>query len=331
MSEHPFAQYVRILGKGKKGSRSLTQDEARAAFGMILREEVRPEQLGAFLMLLRVKEETGAEIAGFVQAVRDSLALPQPLPSVDLDWSSYAGKRRHLPWFLLAVLALADHGIKVFMHGSSGHTEGRVYTREVLRHFGLPVASNFTEAGAQLAQHNFSFMDLRDLCPKLQAIMDLRAVLGLRSPVHTLARQINPFAAPCSMQSIFHPGYQFIHQEAERILGQPHMAVIKGDGGEVECNPDSACTVYTVHDGVTDCEEWPAYFPARHLKPAELDLEDLRRLWRGEITDEYALGAIHMTLAVALKTMQRAATQEDALALAQDIWQARRRDSRYGW
>lgn len=326
MSEHPFAPYVRLLGKGKKGTRSLTQDEARAAFGMILREEVRPEQLGAFLMLLRVKEETGAEIAGFVQAVREGLALPQPLPHVDLDWSSYAGKRRHLPWFLLAVLALAEHGITVFMHGAGGHTEGRVYTREVLRHFHLPVATTFTEARAQLEQHKFSFMDLRDLCPKLQAIMDLRSVLGLRSPVHTLARQINPLAAPYSMQSIFHPGYQFIHQEAERILGQPHMAVIKGDGGEVECNPDSPCNVYTVHDGVTDCEEWPAYFPARHLKPAELDLEDLRRLWRGEITDEYALGAILMTLAVTLKAMQRADSQGAALALAQAVWNSRKRD-----
>ena len=29
--EHPFAQYVRILGKGKNGSRSLTQEEAFTA------------------------------------------------------------------------------------------------------------------------------------------------------------------------------------------------------------------------------------------------------------------------------------------------------------
>ncbi|MBR9883045.1 MAG: glycosyl transferase, partial [Oceanospirillales bacterium] len=46
--EHPFAQYVRILGKGKKGSRSLTRDEARDAMGMILDGGIRPEQLGAF-------------------------------------------------------------------------------------------------------------------------------------------------------------------------------------------------------------------------------------------------------------------------------------------
>jgi len=32
--EHPFARYIRILGEGKSGSRSLNQMEARDAFGM---------------------------------------------------------------------------------------------------------------------------------------------------------------------------------------------------------------------------------------------------------------------------------------------------------
>jgi anthranilate phosphoribosyltransferase len=64
--EHPFAEYIRILGKGKKGSRPLTQDEAYHAMKMILAEEVLPIQLGAFLMLMRVKEETPEELAGFL-------------------------------------------------------------------------------------------------------------------------------------------------------------------------------------------------------------------------------------------------------------------------
>ncbi len=55
--EHPFAPYVRILGKGKKGSRSLSRAEARDAMTRILRGEVEDVQLGAFLMLLRVKRK----------------------------------------------------------------------------------------------------------------------------------------------------------------------------------------------------------------------------------------------------------------------------------
>ena len=55
--EHPFAQYVRILGKGKTGSRSLSFEEAYQAFSMILKGDVLDVQLGAFFFFLRVKEE----------------------------------------------------------------------------------------------------------------------------------------------------------------------------------------------------------------------------------------------------------------------------------
>ncbi|MCK5663035.1 MAG: glycosyl transferase, partial [Thiotrichaceae bacterium] len=104
-TEHPFADYIRILGKGKKGSRPLTQEEAYHAMRMILADEVEEIQLGAFLMLMRVKEETPEELAGFVLAVRET--LPRiTTETADLDWSAYAGKRRHLPWFMLSSFLL---------------------------------------------------------------------------------------------------------------------------------------------------------------------------------------------------------------------------------
>ena len=321
-TEHPFAPFIRILGKGKNGSRALTQQEAREAFGMIMRGEVLDEQLGAFLMLLRIKEESGEEVAGFVEAVRDSLQPPEDL-SVDLDWSSYAGKRRHLPWFILAVLALSNSGIRIFMHGTSGHTEGRLYTREVLTELGLPVAQNWQQVEQLLANHCFSYMDIEQLSPKLHHMIALRPVLGLRTPVHTLARQLNPLLAPATLQSIFHPGYQQIHQQAAVLLAEAEMAVIKGDGGEVEVNPDVASVVYKVEQGVACEEQWPACFERRHTKPAKLNINELRLVWQGELEDEYALAAIQMTMALALKLLGHADSQQSALALAKSYWQRR--------
>jgi anthranilate phosphoribosyltransferase len=70
MQEHPFTPYVRILGRGKSNSRPLTIDEAKTAMAMILEGKALPEQIGAFLMLLRFKEETPEEIAGFVKAAQ---------------------------------------------------------------------------------------------------------------------------------------------------------------------------------------------------------------------------------------------------------------------
>ena len=55
---HPFARFIAILGRGRNLSRALTLEEAEEAMTMILEGHVLPEQLGAFLMLLRVKEES---------------------------------------------------------------------------------------------------------------------------------------------------------------------------------------------------------------------------------------------------------------------------------
>lgn len=325
-AEHPFAPYVRILGRGKTLTRSLTGEEAEAAMAMILRGEVLPEQLGAFLMLLRVKEESPEEIAGFVRAARAQFALPDPVPDIDVDWSSYAGKRRQLPWFLLAALLLARNGTRIFMHGAEGHTPGRLYTRATLEALGLPIAATLAEASAHIAARNFAYMPLAALSPRLHEIIELRPVMGLRSPVHTIARMLNPFGAPVMLQGIFHPGYMGIHQQAAIILGQPDMCVFRGEGGEIERRPTKLTEVRTVVDGIAGSDDWPPLLPDA-VQPTDprMDIARLEAVWSGEAEDPYAEGAITGTLAIALKALGRAAAPAAAQAAAEAMWRARDR------
>jgi len=321
--EHPFAEFIRIIGKGKKGSRPLTQAEAYQAMKMILADEVQPVQLGAFLMLMRVKEETPEELAGFVSAVRESCQLGNNPGLVDLDWSSYAGKRRHLPWFLLSALLLADNGINVFMHGASGHTADRLYTQDMLKYLGLEPSNSVEQTIQQLKQQHFSYLSLEQFCPKLHEIIELRPLMGLRSPVHTLVRLINPFNAAYTIQGIFHPGYRTVHQQAAALLQQPHAAVLKGEGGETERNPDMECLVQSIHLGELFDENWPALFSRRHVKTEELDPKQLALMWQGLVEDEFAENSIIGTAAVALKLLGKADTQEAAHQLATHYWLTR--------
>jgi anthranilate phosphoribosyltransferase len=323
---HPFARFIQILGRGKSLSRSLTVEEAQDAMAMILAGDVLPEQLGAFLMLLRMKEESPEEIAGFVHAARAAMKLPSPLPKADLDWSSYAGKRRQLPWYILSAFVLAQNGVRVFMHGADGHTEGRIYTREVLGRLGLPVAWSFEEAAAHLAKRSFTYMPLEGIDPILANMFGLRSILGLRSPVHTLSRMLNPFAAPVMLQGIFHPGYMQIHQKAALLLGQPHMAVFRGEGGEIERRPNKPCEVLTVHDGAAGEERWPALVPEPRQAPDEaMNLDRLIAVLRGEASDEYGEAAVTGTIAIALRTLGKAASIEDAEEQARAMWRDRDR------
>lgn len=321
---HPFARFINILGRGKSLTRALTQEEAREAMGMILDDAVLPEQIGAFLMLLRVKEETGAEIAGFVQAARDRFARPANAPGVDLDWPSYAGKKRQLPWYLLAALAVADSGRRVFMHGLDGHTAGRVYTTDALARLGTPVARDAAEAAQHLAAQNFAYLPLTAIHPRLAAMMALRPILGLRSAVHTLARTLNPMDAAASILGVFHPGYMEIHRDAEMLLGQARTVIFRGDGGEGERRPNKPVEIYTVHAAGYDERRWPATIDPRQTPDESMDLDRLAAVWRGEASDEYGEAAVVGTIALALKAMGVEDDPAQAQDHAQRIW--RRRD-----
>jgi anthranilate phosphoribosyltransferase len=318
--EHPFAETIRILGKGKKGSRSLTQDEAYHAMKMILADEVLPVQLGAFLMLMRVKEETPEELAGFVLAARESCQLADDSNLVDLDWATYAGKRRHLPWFLLSALLLSGNGIAVFMHGSPGPAATRLYTQHCLGYLGLEMASSIEQAKKQLSGQHFSYLSLQQICPKLHEIIELRPILGLRSPVHTLVKLLNPFNAQYSIQGIFHPSYRSVHQQAAAMLQQPYAAALKGEGGETERNPDMECLVQSVHNGELIDETWPALFTHRHIRSESLEPKQLALVWQGKSQDEFAEGSVIGTAAVALKLLGKVDSQEQAQFVATDFW-----------
>jgi len=325
-ADHPFAPYVRALGRGPKLSRALDEDEAGDAMAMILAGAVEPIQLGAFLMLLRYRGEAAAELAGFVRAARATIALPDAAPVVDLDWPSYADRHRQLPWFVLAALLLAGYGMRVLMHGIEGHDQGYAPTGPALTRMGVTPSPSLAAAAERLKARNFAYVTLDRFCPRLDALFDLRPLLGLRSPVNTLARELNPFSAANMIQGVFHPDYRQRHQGVAQRLGQPRAAIFKGVGGEVQRNPGKACAVLTLA-GDRD-EVWPALLAKPHRwRDEALDYGRLVALWRGEADEPAALAAVTGTAAVALKLMGRAESAETAQSMAETMWGGRRKKS----
>ena len=322
---HPFAKFVAILGRGKTKQRHLTLEESREAMEMILRGDVLPEQLGAFLMLLRLKEEAPEEIAGFAAATKALYDLPADIPHVDLDWSSYAGKRIQLPYFILSVMALVNAGYKVTMHGTEGHTPGRVYTRGIIKMMGFPEASNLQEAADQIRENGFAYIPLEVLSQRLRELIEMRPIFGLRSPVHTFSRMLNPFNADTMMQGIFHRGFMDIHAGAAKLLGQHRMAVFRGEGGEIERRPNKPTPVWSLlGDGEPVEETWPQMQDSGHQPPdEEMDVSQLLDVWQGKSEDAYALASIKGTMAITLRTMGKVDDMESAENLAAELWESR--------
>ncbi|KGD65877.1 hypothetical protein Y5S_01101 [Alcanivorax nanhaiticus] len=326
MTEHAFAEYVRTLGRGKRARRSLSREEARDAMEMILDGKVEEVQLGAFLMLLRVKEETPEELAGFLDACRkrcdDSLA---DFPAVQLDWPSYAGKKKHHPWYLLATVLLADQGIRTLLHGGPAHTPNRVYTDELLPALGLKVASSVDQAAEHLEEQGLAYLPIEQFCAPLSYLLTLRFYLGLRSPINTLARSLNPARAPLSMQSVFHPAYIALHQGAAELCGDRDLLLFKGEGGELEIRPDARTSITGIRHGEALEGAVLDNLMPRHAPPGSPNAEALKQVWRGETKDEYGENAVIQTVAVALWGLDRAENLEDAQTRAAELWASRDR------
>lgn len=320
--EHPFAQYVRILARGPGRSRAMTFDEARAAMRMIAAGEAEPIQLGAMLMLMRYRQESPEELAGFVAALRETFATPPDPPRIELDWPSYAaGRTRGAPWFLLSALLLAGNGVRVLMHGP----EKSVLARG-LASFGIAPSATPAAAAARVAAEGFAFLPLAAYAPVAQQLLDLRPLLGLRSPANSLARLLNPLAAPNVIQGVFHPAYRDLQRGAAALLGQKRLAVFKGGGGEAERNADKSCRVFVLDNERSVDEDWPALdgdaVAASEPEPS------LTAIWRGEVIDGAPERIVIATAALALRLTGRAPDSEAADALARALW-ARRDRTRY--
>ncbi len=313
---HDFAPYVRILGRGPGKSRSLTRAEARHALGMVLRGEATREQIGAMLMLLRYRGEAPEEMAGLVEAARDHAGLPWRFATpVDLDWPSYAdGRTRGLPWYLLSALLLAKSGRRVVMHGPI-RGPGRQSLVQCLVRLDIAHATNGIEVEQALATTNFAFLPIEAASPGLADLLALRGVLGLRSPLNTAGRLLNPCMAQASIDGVFHPAYIDLHLAVAALLGHP-IAVLKGGGGEAEWSGVKPLTLATSAGEQT----WPAL--ASSDKPVSTTPTDLVAVWRRGHADPAAEATIVATAAAALHAVTGGAAV-DCIAEAKLLWGGR--------
>lgn len=317
-SQHTLADYVRILARGKNASRSMTHEEALFTMRTMLAGDYEPEQLGAIFMLMRVKEESPEELAGFAAAINE--LWPADI-AADLIWPSYAGKRRQPFWCFLSALLLTQMGYRILFHGTESHTAGRLYSAEVFAHFNVPIATTMADLSSLSATSPLLYLPCAVLNPLLQRWLSLKSILGVRSPINTVMKTIAPPGIP-SVQGVFHPNYAFTHIDAAR-LNQTDAVVIKGEGGEFEVNPERDCIVRTLLNGIAGEIRIPKL--ASHIddKPQEISIHWLEQIWSGATQNTYATAAIIQTAALALCAIEKNNDIEASLQRCSEAWNSR--------
>jgi anthranilate phosphoribosyltransferase len=249
----PAARFIKEIGRGKNGARSMTRDDAAALYRAMLDGRVSDLELGGILLSMRIKGESVDEIAGFLQAAEASFA-PLQAPSghyAPIVIPSYNGARKMANLTALLALLLARAGAPVLVHGVT-LDPGRVTTAEVLAALGVPACATHAEAQAAMARGEVSFMPIAALAPKLAYMLSLRKVLGVRNSTHTLVKIMQPFAGPAlRLVSYTHPEYLEMLGEyfiTAAPAGRGDAFLMRGTEGETVANANKAQQIDWFHD-----------------------------------------------------------------------------------
>lgn len=318
----PFSDYIKLIGKGQKSSKTLTREQAYQAMSMVLDGKVSQDQRGAFLMLLRLREETAEEIAGFTDACRERVIELPTQQAIDLDIGCYAGKRRHLPWYLLAVACLVKAGYRVFLHGTKEWQSKRFYASDVLPRLGLTTCHSAQQICGSLDSRGVAYAELSLIHPKLDTLIQLREEFGLRSCANTLGRLLNPSQAVNMIQGVHHEHVDIRHGVVNSFYPEINSLCFRGDGGDPEVNPDKATNLILTRKGVTeelcvnsDLDGWS-------IKD-KMDQPDVMiLLWQDQAPHTYGESAVLASLTAYLMLLE-SLTEHQAQQKAQTLWQSR--------
>lgn len=222
-----ISQYIKEIGRGKDGARSLPREQATDLMGQVLDGVVTDLEVGGFCLAMRIKGETPEEMAGFLDAVHARL---QRLPDADAPTvvlPSYNGARKLPVLTPLLALLLAREGLAVLVHGSATE-DRRVTSQAVFAALGQPAWTSV----AALPAGQCAFVPTGVLHPGLKRLLDVRRVVGLRNPAHSLVKLMKPCKGPALIVGSYtHPEYAVSMAETFALVGA-HALLLRGTEGE---------------------------------------------------------------------------------------------------
>ncbi len=243
-------QIIAKIGKGLKGAKDLTWEEAKFSLNAIIEGDATDSQVGAFLMAMRIKTESIGELAAFTSAARrymPPIQFPDSTHMVDLPL--YGEKHNTLHIVVAASLVASAAGAGMFLHGVENPSLGYDLS-QVLQQLNLPIAQSALEATEQASEHAWVYMDLAGYHPPLTKLLDLRQELGVQNLAHQIARLLNPAQLPSQVIGIAHPPYLNKMVEALDMLRTPRALIIQGVEGLPELSisgPSSAQELRSGH------------------------------------------------------------------------------------
>jgi len=305
---------------------SLSEQEASDVFGIVMRGEATPAQLGGLLLALRVKGETAEEVAGAAQALRAAMIRVPAAGAHLVDTCGTGGGA--ITTFNISTAAAfvaAGAGASVAKHGNRSFTS-QCGSADVIEALGVRIALDATQAAHALQEACITFLFAPHFHPAMKHAAPVRRELGVPSLMNLLGPLANPAGVRRQVVGVADRERAPLMAEALARLGTEHALVVHGEVGMDEISPTGATAVWEVRGGVvTSWRLDPARYglaiadvaALRGGKPG-VNAERVEGLLRNEPGDSAGAAAVLLNAAAAIYVAGLARTYDDGLARARE-------------
>ena len=189
----------------------LGEADAESAFEVLMSGAATPAQIGAFLMALRVRGETVAELVGAARAMR-ARALKVDAPPGAIDTCGTGGDGANtFNISTAAALVTAACGVPVAKHGNRAMSS-KSGAADVLAELGVNLDATPEFIGRGLSEANIGFMFAQRHHSAMKHVATARQELGTRTIFNLIGPLTNPAGAKRQLLGVF----------AHKWLGRTH-------------------------------------------------------------------------------------------------------------
>jgi anthranilate phosphoribosyltransferase len=249
----------------------LSRSEAREVMDEIMRGEATPAQIGAFLVALRVKQETADEIAGCAEAMRAHGVQVRPRRSDLVDTAGTGGDgARTFNISTAAALVAAAAGAGVAKHGNRAVSSASG-SADVLESLGFDLELSPERIERSIDELGFGFLFAPSHHPAMRHAAPVRRELATRTVFNVLGPLTNPAGARAQVVGVYAPGLVRTLAEVLLQLGAERAYVVHGADGIDELSPTGPNLVCEVAGGAI--REWeldPLELGIPRCRPSEL-------------------------------------------------------------
>lgn len=221
------------------------------AAAMVLREimegRASEAQTAGFLIALRAKGETVAEVAGLARTMRE-LAVPVRVDGDLVDTAGTGGGRSTFNVSTTAAFVAAGAGCRVAKHGGRSNTS-QCGSADVLEALGARIDSSPEEVAACVEEVGFGFMFAPVHHGAMRHVAPVRRELAVRTVFNLLGPLTNPAGARRQVIGVSEPRFLETVAGALGELGTQKALVVSSEDGLDELSASGATHVVEVNGG----------------------------------------------------------------------------------